>query len=92
MSHLISAQRYTIAIIKNKSYTQKEIAKTIEKDKSAVRWELSINRDLRSGEYRFDLADRKYAKQQKLKRKKQHFTEAIKSEVKSGLEKKSSPK
>lgn len=91
MSHLTSSQRYTIATMKNKGHSQKSIAQVIGKDKSVVSRELKRNRDLRSGEYRSDLADRKYAERQKLKRKKKYFTEAIKAEVDIGLEQKLSP-
>jgi len=91
MSHLTSSQRYTIATMKNNGYSQKAIAKTIDKDKSVVSRELKRNRDLRSGEYRPDLADRKYAERQKQKKKKKYFTEAIKAEVNKGLEQKLSP-
>ena len=91
MSHLTSSQRYTIATMKNNGHSQKAIAQVIGKDKSVVSRELKRNRDLRSGEYRSDLADRKYAERQKLKKKKQYFTEAIKAEVNIGLEQKLSP-
>jgi len=91
MSHLTSSQRYTIATMKNKGYSQKTISELIGKDKSVVSRELKRNRDLRTGEYRSDLADRKYRERQKMKKKKHHFTEEIKAEVKSGLEQKLSP-
>ena len=91
MSHLTSSQRYTIATMKSKGYSQKVIAELIGKDKSVVSRELKRNSDLRSGEYRSDLADRKYAERQKTKRKKRYFTEAIKAEVNIGLERKLSP-
>jgi len=77
--------------MKNNGHSQKAIAQTIGKDKSVVSRELKRNRDLRSGEYRSDLADRKYAERQKTKRKKIYFTESIKAEVKSGLSDKLSP-
>ena len=91
MSHLTSSQRYTIAGMKNSGHSQKSMAQAIGKDKSVVSRELKRNRDLRSGEYRPGLADRKYCERQKMKRKKKHFTEAIKAEVESGLEQKLSP-
>ena len=91
MSHLTSSQRYTIASMKKSGHSQKAIAEAIGKDKSVVSRELKRNRDLRSGEYRSELADRKYAERQKTKRKKIYFTEEIKAEVKSGLEDKLSP-
>ena len=74
MGHLTSSQRYTIATMKKKGYLQKEIAEVIGKDKSVVSRELKRNCDSRSGEYRADLAERKYAARQKLKHKKISFT------------------
>lgn len=91
MGHLTSSQRYTIASMKNNGYSQKAISEVIGKDKSVVNRELKRNRDLRSGAYRGDLADRKYAKRQKEKRKKKYFTEAIQQLVNDGLENKLSP-
>jgi len=91
MGHLTSSQRYTIATMKNTGHSQKSIAAAIGKDKSVVSRELKRNRDLRSGEYRSDLADRKYAVRQKRKKKKVHLTESIKLEIQGGLEKKLSP-
>ena len=91
MGHLTSAQRYTIASMKNNGHSQKEISEVIGKDKSVISRELNRNKDLRSGVYRHDLADRKYAKRQKEKKKKRYFTEAIQERVDKGLEKKLSP-
>lgn len=91
MSHLTSSQRYTIASMKNSGHSQKAIALSIGKDKSVISRELKRNRDLRTGEYRSDLADRKYAARQKSKKKIKYLTEEIKAEIKLGLEKKYSP-
>lgn len=91
MSHLTSAQRYTIASMKKSGYKQKDIAATIRKHKSVVSRELRRNCDARSGEYRSDLADKKYALRQKSKPKKIGFTASIKQYVKAGLTDKLSP-
>lgn len=91
MSHLTTAQRYTIAVMKNSGHSQKAIAAAIEKDKSVVSRELRRNCDARSGAYRWDLAERKCAARHKSKPKKQRFTEKIKQLVKTGLANKLSP-
>jgi IS30 family transposase len=75
----------------NQGYLQREIAEVIGKDKSVVSRELSRNRDFRSGEYRGDLAQRKYEKRQKEKPKKRRFTEDVKSLVDTWLEEDYSP-
>jgi IS30 family transposase len=72
--------------MKDTGHSQKLIAEAIGKDKSVVSRELKRNRDLRSGEYRSDLANRKYVERQKSKQKQKRFTEEIKTEVKLGLE------
>ena len=59
-SHLIVEQRYTIDLMRNNGYKQKDIAKSISKDKSVVSRELKRNCDKRSGVYHSDLAHRKY--------------------------------
>jgi len=91
MSHLTSAQRYTISSMKKSGYTQTAIATTIGKNKSVVSRELRRNCDIRSGEYRADLANRKYALRQKDKPKKIRFTKDVETYVKEGLENKLSP-
>lgn len=56
MKHLRQEQRYTISIIKRKGVTQTEIAETIGIDKSTISREFKRNCDMRSGEYRSELA------------------------------------
>lgn len=51
MKHLTVEQRYTIFAMLQIGYTQIEIAKTIEVDKSTVSRELRRNCDMRSGKY-----------------------------------------
>jgi IS30 family transposase len=91
MSHLTSAQRYTIGVMKKEGYSQKDISTTIGKHKSVISRELRRNCDLRTGEYRSDLAQRKYDTRQKNKAKQRLFTEGIKKYVKTELENKLSP-
>lgn len=91
MSHLTQEQRYTISEMKQKSYSQTEIAEVIGKDKSVISRELRRNCDKRNGEYRSELAQRKYEQRQKEKPKKAVFTEEIKTYVKLKLGQKYSP-
>lgn len=91
MSHLTVEQRYTIDAMNRKGYKQKDIAAAINKDKSVVSRELKRNKDLRSGEYRYDLAQRKYNKRQKEKPKVIRFTPEVQHNVEMLLKEDYSP-
>jgi len=78
MKHLTREQRYTISEMRSSGYKQQEIADVIGKDKSVVSRELKRNCDMRSGEYKSDLAQRKYEHRQRIKPKKIRFTETVK--------------
>jgi IS30 family transposase len=91
MKHLPKEQRYTISQMKNQGYLQWQIADVIGKDKSVVSRELNRICDLRNGEYKVDLAQRKYDQLQKEKPKKVQFTETVKKLVDGWLEKDDSP-
>jgi len=91
MKHLTKEQRYTIAVMNNKSYSQKDIALAIEKDKSVVSRELRRNCDKRSGCYYNDLAQRKYNQRQKEKPKHVSFSSDVEIFAESWLEKDYSP-
>lgn len=91
MSHLTVEQRYTIGVMKSNGYKQKDIAKAIDKDKSVVSRELKRNCDMRSGEYRYDLAQRKYHKRQKEKPKRIRFTPWVQRAVEELLRQDYSP-
>ena len=67
MKHLTKEQRYTISVMKSQKYSQTDIAKAIGKNKSVISRELRRNSDKRSGEYRHDLAQRKYEARMKQK-------------------------
>lgn len=60
MAHLTSEQRYTIAAMKASGFSRKEICLTIGKDKSVLSRELKRNSDAPKGEYKADLAQKKY--------------------------------
>ena len=91
MSHLTQEQRYTISVMIDQGYLQKDIAKAIKKDKSTVSRELRRNCDLRSGKYECGLAHRKSKLRQAAKPKAIKFTEAVKNYVDEKLEMKWSP-
>ncbi len=91
MNHLTQEQRYTISVMKEQGYSQKDIAKAIQKDKSTVSRELQRNCDQRSGRYDSDLAHRKSKQRQKTKRRAIKFTDDVKKYVDSKLEQKWSP-
>lgn len=85
MTHLSSEQRYTIAQMKNNGFTRKEICLVIGKDKSVLSRELGRNSDARNGEYKAELAQKKYRQRQTEKPKKQYFTVKIRQAVEAGL-------
>jgi len=91
MAHLTQPQRYTIEAMLKEGHTQSEIARVIGKNKSVVSREIKRNRDLRSGLYSQDLAQRKYQKRQKEKPKRVRFTDAVKTEVETLLKEDYSP-
>jgi IS30 family transposase len=91
MKHLTVEQRYTISVMLQKGYTQKEIADTIGKHKSTVSREIRHNCDARSGAYRYELAQRKCDKRHQNKRKKIRFTEPVKAYLDTWLKNDFSP-
>ena len=91
MSHLTLEQRYTIEVLFKENYSQKNIAKTIGKSKSAISRELGRNCDKRNSVYKAELAHKKCLERHKNKNKKIHFTEEIKEYVKELIEDDYSP-
>ena len=81
MAHLTESQRYVLSSLLKQGKKQCEIAKIIEKDKSVVCREIKRNSDGRSGEYKDDLANRKYHQRQESKNKFQRFTPLIQESV-----------
>jgi len=81
MSHITASQRYTISVMKQQHYSQKAIGK----DKSVVSRELKRNSDQRNGEYRSDLAQRKYEQRLREKPKKRKFSPAIEQVISERL-------
>lgn len=91
MSHITEAQRYTIAVMKKQGYKQKDIAIAIGKNKSVISRELSRNCDMRSGNYCYDLAQRKCDKRHLEKHKRKLFTSTIQHDVEALLADEYSP-
>lgn len=91
MSHITVEQRYTISVMKQQNYSQKAIAQAIGKDKSVVSRELKRNCDCRNGEYRYDLAQRKYEQRLSEKPKRIKFTDELAGVVSTYLAQKFSP-
>lgn len=73
------------------NYKQKKIAEAIGKSPSVVSREIARNCDKRSGNYDYDLAQRKCEKRQLSKPKKIHFTPQIQLLVEDSLAQKYSP-
>lgn len=81
MGHLTVEQRYIIQVLKEEGFSQTDIAKKIQKDKSVVYRELKRNSDNRNGKYKAELAEKKCRKRHKLKPKYKRFTSDIEQYV-----------
>lgn len=91
MSHITYEQRYTISCMLKEGYNQSEIGKAISKSKSVLSRELERNKDQRSGEYRHDLAHKKYCTRKATIPKHSRFTDQVKEDVESLLNEDYSP-
>jgi len=91
MSHLTKEQRYTISTMLENGYKQSVIANVIARDKSVVSREIKRNSDKRDGNYKADLANRKYQHRQKTKLKHKHFTLTVQNNVENLLREDYSP-
>ena len=69
MGHLTLEQRYTIQVLLKEGLNQSLIAKRLNRDKSVIQREIKRNCDLRSGEYKADLVDKKCLNRHKTKNK-----------------------
>lgn len=85
MSHLTQEQRYTISVLKKEGYSQKDIAQRLDRHKSVISRELRRNCDLRNGEYKAKLAQKKYEIRKKEKPKMVYFTDSIRLTVDAKL-------
>ena len=91
MAHLTREQRYTIYVLRKKNVSLNIIAKTISKYPSVVSREIKRNSDKRNGEYRYDLAHRKYLQRLNTKKKDTRFTPVIQCQIESLLREDYSP-
>jgi IS30 family transposase len=91
MSHITIEQRYTISVMLKANYPRKEIALAIGKDKSVLSREIRRNSDQRNGEYKSDLATKKYEQRQAEKPRYITFTSTIEAYVVKGLNNDLSP-
>lgn len=91
MSHVTEQQRYTIEVMLQQKYKQKEIAEAIGKDKSVVSREIRRNCDKRNGIYRFDLAQKKCELRHQEKSRYKKLTKEVANLIKEKLELKWSP-
>ena len=81
MKHLTVEQRYTISVMKEQGYTQKQISEAVGKHKSTIWRELERNCDMRNGKYRHDLAQRKCDQRHQNKPKRIRFTKQVKTYI-----------
>jgi IS30 family transposase len=77
--------------MRSQGYKQKDIARTIGKDKSVVSREISRNCNKLLGYYNYHTAQGKYEKRMKKKPKRRVFTEAVREYVNTMLKEKYSP-
>ena len=91
MSHITYQQRYTISCMLTQGYNQSRIGEAIGKHKSVISREIKRNKDLRNGEYKADLAEKKHRKRQDVKPKSILFTNSIKHGVERLLKEDCSP-
>ena len=89
--HLTKEQRYTIFTMLKNGYSQSEVAKTIDRDKSVISREIKRNKDKRNGKYKADLAQKKYEQRKKEKLHKVVFTNKIKKYVEEKIKDDLSP-
>jgi IS30 family transposase len=91
VSHLTVEQRYEISALCVAGHTQSFIAKQIGKDKSVISRELKRNADGRSGRYKADLAQRKYAERVRGKPKIIRLTTDVQNRIRDYLDMDYSP-
>lgn len=91
MKHITLEQRYEIQSLLKAGYTQKDIAKAIDKSESSISREIKRNKDLRGCSYKATTAQNKYRKRLLEKPKYTRFTDAIKENVEELLAEDLSP-
>ena len=91
MSHVTEEQRYVISRMLSKNMTLEDIGTAIGKDKSVVSREIKRNCDQRSGQYKPELAHKKYLSRLHSKPKCVKLTEPVKEYIEKKIEDKWSP-
>lgn len=91
MSHITQEQRYTISLMLNQGFPRTAISLAVGKDKSVISREIKRNKDQRSGEYRAELAQRKYIQRQSSKSQPRKFNKDMQQYVDSLIEQDYSP-
>lgn len=91
MKHITSEERHTIAYLIGQNKSPAEIARALGRSKSTITREIERNKDKRSSEYRFDLAQRKATKRKESKPTRNSLTEEVVSYIEEHLAKKYSP-
>ena len=91
MSQLTLEQRYKIETLHGKNFKLEKIGDFIGKDKSVISREISRNKNLETGVYTAELAQKKYESRQTNKEKKKYLTNDVKSFIISKLDAEFSP-
>lgn len=91
MSHITVSQRYTIEVMLKQGYKRRQIATAITKCPSVLSREIKRNKDVRSGEYRSELAQRKADDRLRTKNKYIKFTSKVQEYIDEKLELQWSP-
>lgn len=91
MKHLTYEQRYAIFVLSKEGKTKKEIALSIGKPPCTVGRELKRNKDESTGEYQFDIAEKKCRERHGLKPKRKKMTVEIQEAIRSKLKERHSP-
>lgn len=91
MGQITVEQRYTISVLLEQQMMQKDIAKIMGKNKSVISREINRNCDQRSGEYRYELAQKKCNARHAEKPKKIRLTSKIQKRVCKNLKNNFSP-
>jgi len=91
MAHITHEQRYIIFELLQKGKSQKEISLAINKDKSVISREIKRNKDSRNNIYKANLAETKYRKRLKEKKKRSDFTKEKQHKIDLLLKQKYSP-
>lgn len=91
MKHITSEERHTIAYLKRQKKSPAFIARELGRAPSTITRELKRNCDLRSEEYRPDLANKKAVSRKSSKRKRRDMTPEIMAYVEAELAKPEKP-